>query len=407
MSKYTIRDFWMPKELELKDEIQDFRYAFRNGGQTMNGGRLTIQDALSTPNASLMFKRVMTEVLQEAIEPNLIGSSLLSRIDYDGYGIKIISGVATGAISENLDLGEGQEYPEIGTSFGGSTVTANIGKSGIAFKVTDEMLRYSQWDVIGIHLRAAGRAMARHKEKKIFNMLNNMGIVVFDNTTPASAEIGRTSGRDVTGAGNGSMTFDDLADMYVSMQSRGFTPNVVLIHPLAWGAWWKDPTLRAFTLQNGGGSFFNPYRGQTAPRTPDAWKTVGKYQGPTINDPTNTEREGVQNSYPTFPVGFPFGGLTVIPSWHVPFDPVNKTCNIIMLDTNELGAIVVGEDPTSEEWDDPARDIKKIKIRERYGMVVFNEGMGISIAKNVSIESNEIVLPPRAIVDGIAPISRK
>lgn len=407
MSKYQLRDFWKPNELAIKDEVADFRYAFNNGGLTKDGSRLQISDALSTPNASLMFKRVITEVVQEAIEPNLIGTRLLSRIDYDGYGLKILSGVAAGAISGELDIGEGQEYPEVGMNWGGNTVTATVGKSGIAMKVTEEMLKYSQWDVIGMHLRACGRALARHKEKKIFNMINNMGVVVFDNVNPTASEIGRTSGRDLTGAGNGSMTYEDLYDMYISMQSRGFTPDVVLIHPLAYGMWVKDPTLRAFTYENGGGSLFNAFAGSVTPNTPDSWKQVGRYQGPTWADPSNKEREGTQNSRPNLPVGFPFGGLTIIPTWHVPFDPVNKTCTIMMLDTSELGAVVVAEDPTTDEWTDPARDITKIKIRERYAIVLFNEGLGISLAKNVSIEPNEIVLPPRATVDGIQPIVRK
>lgn len=397
----------MPEELKHKDEINAFRFAFRNGGLTKDGTRLKINDAISTPNAPLMFKRVITEVVQEAMEPNLIGTRLLGRIDYDGYGLKILSGVAHGAMSGELDLAEGQEYPEIGMTMGGNTVTANIGKSGIAVKVTEEMLKYSQWDVIGMHLRAAGKALARHKEKKIFDMLNTMGVVVFDNTTPANSEIGRTSGRDLTGAGNGSMTYDDLYDMYISMQSRGFTPNVVLIHPLAYGMWVKDPTLRAFTLEKGGGALFNTFAGSIIPNVPDGWKQVGKYQGPTWADPTNKEREGTQMSHPTFPIGFPFGGLTIIPTWHVPFDATAKTCTVMMLDTSELGAVVVAEDPTTEEWDDPARDIKKIKIRERYALVLFNEGLGISLAKNVSLEPNEIVLPPRATIDGIQPIVRK
>lgn len=405
--KYKIRDFWGQSELKIKDEIQEFRHAFRNGGLTQDGTRLKFEDALSVPNAPILFKRVITEVVQEAIEPYLIGTRLLSRIDFDGYGLKILAGVAGGALSGELDLAEGQEYPEIGMNMGGNTVTCNIGKSGIAVKVTEEMLRYSQWDVVNMHLRAAGRALARHKEKKIFNMINNMGVVVFDNTNPTASEIGRTSGRDITGAGNGSMTYDDLYDMYTSMQSRGFTPDVVLIHPLAYGMWVKDPTLRAFTLENGGGNLFNMYRGSNTPAVPDSWKEVGKYQGPSWANPTQTEREGTQTSAPNFPIGFPFGGLTVIPTFHVPFDATAKTCSIMMLDTSELGAVVVAEDPMSEEWDDPARDIKKVKIRERYGLIVFNEGFGISLAKNVSIQPNELVFPPRAVVEGIQPITRK
>jgi hypothetical protein len=59
-----IRDKWTPAELEIKDEISDFRHAFRNGGVNLQGAKLTIEDAISTPSAPLMFKRVISEVVQ-------------------------------------------------------------------------------------------------------------------------------------------------------------------------------------------------------------------------------------------------------------------------------------------------------------------------------------------------------
>jgi hypothetical protein len=59
--------------------------------------------------------------------------------------------------------------------------------------------------------------------------------------------------------------------------------------------------------------------------------------------------------------------------------------DIIMADTNELGIIVIDEDVTNEEWDDPNRDIRTIKFRERYGLGILNEGKAVAIAKNVSI----------------------
>lgn len=401
-----LRDFWSQEELEIKDEINDFRHVFRNGGRTVDGDKMQIADAISTPHAPLMFKRVITEVIQEAIEPNLIGTSLLNRIDFDGYGASITFGTM-GAISGELDIAEGQEYPEFGIQVGSGTVTANIGKAGLAVKFSEEMIKFSQWDVIGMHLRAAGRAMARHKERKIFNMIDNMGVVVFDNANPNDSEIGRTSGRALDGTGNGSMTVDDLFDMYAKTLERGFTPNVILVHPLAWSTWVKDPVLREFAIQAGGGSWYTNTPNGLSPSQPDAWNSLGKSQGPSNKDPSRAEREGTQTSAPVIPARFPFGGLTIIPTHHVPFDTVEMTTSIIMMDTNEVGGIIVAEDPTTEEWDDPARDIRKIKIRERYGLVVFNEGYSISVAKNVSIDPNQIVLPPQATVTGLAEIVRK
>ena len=402
----VLRDYWSPEELAAKDDIADFRYVFRNGGVTPDGDRMSLQDAISTPSSPLMFKRVITEIVQEAVEPNLIGTSLLNRIDYDGYGTSITFGTM-GAISGELDMAEGQEYPEFGVQVGNGTVTANIGQSGLAMKVTEEMIKYSQWDVIGLHLRQAGRALARHKEKKIFNMLNSMGVIVFDNAAPASSEIGRTTGRDLTGAGNGSMTMDDLFDMYARTLERGFTPDTILVHPLSWATWLKDPVMREFALNSGGGAMYGGFNGSLSPQTPAVWSNLGKMQAPSPADPSFNERSPTQNSTPQIPSYFPFGGMRLIASAQVPFDPATKTTSMIMMDSKELGAIVVAEDPMMEEWNDPARDIMKIKMRERYGMVLFNEGLAVSIARNISVEPNEIVLPPQATISGIAPIVRK
>ncbi len=402
----VLRDYWTPEELDKKDEINDFRYVFRNGGVTPDGARMSIQDAISTPSSPMMFKRVITEVVQEAIEPNLIGTSLLNRIDYDGYGTTITFGTM-GAISGELDMAEGQEYPEFGVQMGNGTVTANIGKCGLAMKITEEMIRYSQWDVIGLHLRQAGRALARHKERRIFDMFNSMGVVVFDNTTPANAEIGRTTGRDLTGAGNGSMTMDDLYEMYAKTLERGFTPNTILMHPLAWSTWVKDPVMREFALNSGGGTWYGGFNNSPTPQTPSTWSNLGRMQAPSAADAPQAERQPTQQSGAQIPNYFPFGGLKIVVTAQVPFDPSTKTTTIIMLDDMEVGALVVAEDPMMEEWNDPARDILKIKMRERYGMVLFNEGLAVSIAKNISIEANEIVLPPQATIEGIAPIVRK
>ena len=61
---------WTKQELELKDEIASVYTAFHNGGMDPSGMKLSIQDAINTPMVSMSFKRVITEVMQEAIEPD-------------------------------------------------------------------------------------------------------------------------------------------------------------------------------------------------------------------------------------------------------------------------------------------------------------------------------------------------
>lgn len=399
------------EELKIQDSIQEVRNLFANNGVNSDGVAMSIEDTLATPNMPMAFKRVIEEYVIDAIEPNLIGTQLLQRISVDPFRTEVRFRTFGAMGAEDLSIGEGQEYPELSMTNGGGQVNANIGKYGVAVRITEEMLKQSQWDIIGHHLKKLGQVMARDKEKNIFNMINNAGVVVFDNANPAQSQLGRTTGRDLTGAGNGSFTADDMYDMYASMLERGFTPNVILCHPLAWATFTKDPVMREYALQGGGlNNWFS-----TMPKEnigmgsflPEAWKSFTRMSGDTAFNPTRQEREGTQTSTFQFPSYFPGTNLRIIASPHVPFDETHKTTSIIMLDTTELGAIFVSEEPTVDEWDDPARDIKKIKIRERYGLAIFNEGQAISLAKNVSIEPNEIVLPPQAIVNDIPRIQRK
>jgi len=401
--------------VEIKD-IAHFEYLWKSGGSLPdNSGKLKLEDALSLTSAPMFMPKVISNIVKEAAEPLLVGTSLLQRINYS-YGQTITFG-AVGALTAN-DIPEGGEYPEKSLSFGGSTVTATIGKSGIAVKVTEEMIKYSQYDVIGMHLRAAGRALARHKEQKIFNMIRKEGVTVFDNVNPSKSVKGVCTGRALQGGGNGSITMDDVFDTFAQIIMQGYVPNTLLMHPLSWTMFIKDPTLRYFALANGGGTFFAGWNGNPnglAPWQNSSQNGLGYAPGQNIVPGGNAASMAASplsaypswiNSSPMLPnyMNIPF---RIIVSPLVPFDPRRKLTDIYMFDSNELGALIVDEDITTDEFDDPARDIRKIKMKERYAVAILNEGQGIGTMKNVHVVPNEVVLPAVTHLDAsgsIAPI---
>lgn len=328
-------------------------------------------DALSTPDASILIGKVVSNIVKEAIEPLLVGTSLLHTIRFSAG--QQITFPAAGAFTAE-DIPEGGEYPERKLEVAG-TVTAFIGKSGVKVRITDEMLRYSQYDVMSMHIKAAGRALARHKETKIFNMLRNEGVVTFDNNVATK----KTSGRASDGTGNGTITLDDLLVMYSKIVTQGFVPNALLMSPLGWLLFARDPILRAFGFANGG-PMFAPMQGQ--PGLAKGWYSGGINVGPVASAPYTA------STYANVPNMFP-APLKIIVSPFLSYTAAAgataaKT-DIIMADTNELGIIVVDEEVTNEEWDDPNRDIRSIKFRERYGLGILNEGKAVSVAKNISI----------------------
>ena len=389
---------------EFKDErIVDF--VWRNNGLIPETGeRATVQDAIATPNAGMWLPKVMENIVKEAAEPLLIGASLLQRVEY--HAGQTITFPAVGAV-DAADIAEGQAYPERQISFGGASVVASVGKSGIAVKVTEEMIRYSQFDVINMHLRAAGRALARHKEKKIFDYIKSMGVVCFDNMNPTSSVFGVTHGRSLSGTANGSAIVDDLFDAYTQVLMQGFTPDTLLLHPLTWAMFVKDPVMRLMMLNGAGGTFFATHSGNPAGRAPWDNSNAGKMgvsggqnivPGDNAGSETATALEGYPqtiNSAPKLPSYFPFP-FRIIVSPFVPFDPATKLTDIMLFDSSELGALIVDEEVTTDEWTDPSVDIHKIKLRERYGIGIFNEGLGIALMKNVKVVPNEVVLPAQA-----------
>lgn len=391
-----------------------FNYMWSHGGQLPDGKeRVQLKDALAVSEAPLFIPKVLTSKIAEAIEPLLVGEKLLEKIQYQPG--QFISFPVAGAIDGDLDMAEEEEYPEFRVQMGPGTNITSCGKQGLAVKFSEEVIRYSAYDVITLHTRQAGKAMARYKEQKIFKMLSNMGTLTHDNVSPSTAIFGTTRGRNLVGAANGSVTMDDLFEAYSAILNNGFIPNMLLVHPLTWLMFVQDATLRAFVLQNGGGNFFNQWQGQPAVQDPfpNQYNSRGLSQGRSIipANATNgtpsavTAYSQLMQSAPELPSYAGFAPFKIIVSPFVPFDPATNTTSVIMADDSELGYLVTDEDLVVEELRDPYRDILKIKMRERYTLAIKDSGYGIAVLRNIAVKPNEIVLPARAYVNTNGTIS--
>ena len=321
----------------------------------------------------LLIPRVISEVVKEAIEPNVVLTPLLQRINYS-HGTQLTF-PAMGAIAA-ADIPEGGEYPERSLDFAGQVV-ATIGKSGVAVKMTEEMIRYSLYDVMSMHLRAAGRALIRHKEQKVADIItSNAGgtNLLFDNTDTGASS---TTGRDAGGAYNGGLTLDDLFKAYATMVNRGFTPNALIMNPFGWQVFANEGLQRLFGFQNGASMW-----GQTqgSPGSAAQWKNGGMnglMQNSTVDAPQN-----LATTFTDVPGVFPYP-FKIVVTPYMPYDATNNTVDIVMGDLNELGVLVVDEDVVTESFDDPARDIRKVKLRERYGLGSMNNGQGTGLIAGV------------------------
>lgn len=398
--------------------LQHFTDTWRNSGiDPLTRDRVTVKDMMNFKgseapefkdmigeyNGGAWMPYTITRIVKEAAEPYLIGTSLLDRIAYTA-GAQITFPAAGALVA--YDLAPGQGYPEQELSIGGSAVTASTGKVGLKFRITEEMIKHSQFDVISMHVRQAGYGLARRKENKIFNFIRGLGAPCFDNLNPTSSYFGTTSGRALDGTPNGSLIMDDIIDAMAQIINQGFMPNVMLVHPLTYMMWMKDPVMRQFALSAGGGAFFQKWQGRAnekpdwsngpmGARGPSAGRTIVPTDNPSMTPSEVLEYSQRIDSRPVIPPYFGFP-LTILSSPFIPFDAANKLTDIYLFEAGQLGALIVEEDMAVDEWEEKETEVRNVKIRERYGIGIYHEGQAIAVLKNIHCVDNQIVLPAQA-----------
>lgn len=312
---------------------------------------VSVEEALTTQDAKILLPRVITGMMREAAEPNYIGSDLLQKVRLtEGRSIEFPSMSAMRA----HDLGETQSYPEETVDFQlHRTQEVKVGKSGLMVSVSEEMINDSQWDVIGILVRQAGAAMARLKEEKIFRQFSAHGHTVFNNDIREQYKDAGTTGLDVEGNMNNTLSTEDLIDMFIAVMANGYNPTDIIMHPLTWSVFFKNDIMNSLTHAALGGS-----------------------------QVTNLaiKPDQVQGRIP-FAINLNFTPFA-------PFNAATKKFDMYVVDRKNVGILLEKDPLSTEQFDDPMRDIQKIKVKERYGVGVLNQGKAVAASRNLAFEKS-------------------
>lgn len=333
---------------EMLNGLAAWEQAVTNDGFVDADNRILINEAFASPDAPILFPKVINRTLREAAEPTFLVTPLLDVVRL-GQG-RSLEFPAVNAIQAE-EIPEGQEYPEQALAFI-KQVEGKVSKKGVKVSFTEEVIQDSLWDIVGLHVRAAGRAMARLKEQIALKRFRDAASIVFDND---DVDEEHTTGRDINGAFNDTMTWDDVLDMTAVLVAENHTPTDYILHPLMWSLFARDA------------HFHMP----AGPGAAGAWNL-----GP-----------GVQAVNSTAPMG-----LNVIVSPFVSFtgktddDPAKS--DVFLIDRNEIGILLVKDDLSVDDWNDQTRDIRSLKMKERYDIVALGDGEGIAVAKNVSLARN-------------------
>jgi len=401
------------KDAKDRTAFSNVYKAFTNRGLMLNdkgeATKFELRDLVATQDLTRFIPQTVEVVIREALEPNLfIVDKLFQQVNIP-RGSRIQIG-AIGAM-EAGKVGQGGEYPEKFVDLdGGDMVALTTDKHGVKISMTQEVLDENLFDVVGIWLRAAGRALARHKERSAAKLVNEMGYDVFDNIAPSNSYIGVTTGRDISGTANGSITVNDVFELYTYLLHRGFSPDVLMMHPLAWKTFMTDTEMREVVLANSTVASYRNPNGNAAANWGTSHGSYGLRTTATGNSETSgdTIKGGSAWTQSLNPLGATFNiaprylptPLEVLVTQYVPYrygtrgaGTANETTksglsNLIMVDSSNVGVIGQSMPVTMDRWADPERDIENIKIKEAWGLAVLEQGKGIAVARNITTDRN-------------------
>lgn len=354
--------------LSQLNEAEEFMYA-QFTGRDFKGERVTvpgveIKEALTSSDASIIFPRVISEVLLEPTEPNLfLTNSVADTMELaDDAPLTIEFPVVTALNADYIS--EGQEYPADVPGFEQFMTSIRLRKIGIQTSVTEEVINRSMWPIVKIQLRMMAAAINRKVESTLFQILTNKSQNVFDNENSDSDY--RTTGKATDQSWNGTFSYFDLVKMAGVLLGNKFGATHFLAHPLAWPIFAQDPIMRA-QFYNGG------QLGNTI------WKTMPQFDQS---------------------VNFPFG-IAYVPYYALPYTEndtltgagsglgASLTTDVYMIDAqNSLFLATRGpiEMDQMENW---FRDAKMMKAKKYVGASAKNGGKGMVSAKNIRVVRND------------------
>ena len=138
-----------------------------------------MKDFLATPQAKVLIPRVIVGTMRKAADPLYLASQFFKKVRLKSGQAVMFPSIG---VMRAYDVAEGQEIPQETIDWqrhkGGFITT---GKSGVRVQFSDDILQDCEFDIVGMMLSEAGRAMARHKEQKAFTEWLSHGWVVFDN----------------------------------------------------------------------------------------------------------------------------------------------------------------------------------------------------------------------------------
>ena len=376
------------KNPDVKPETFDMMEKMvRNINGDFSTGRMTVKEGLTSTDMIQLIPKVIEGQLREAAEPEYLATKFMNIVHVDGgssvtYVIPVVGEIRASEVVEGGRYNE--DYVDFNTVENGQ-LEIRVKKIGLKVKITEEAIQDSSWDIYGINVRKMGQAMARYKEEWCFNAFSMHGTPVFDNEARAQIPEAGTTGLGKDGSYNDTMTMEDFLNLMLALMANDQTPTDVIMHPLTWVIFAKNSMIgNGMTYGAFGGQQVHPWG---ATQGTPGFAGLESEMGPQKFIMTPDQ---VQGRLP-MPVQVSFSPF-------VQFDKTKKRFDMYCIDRSNVGIIAEKEGLQTDNWNDPERDIRLLKVKERYGVGILDNGRGIAVARNLAVAPTYPV-PPTVKVD--------
>jgi hypothetical protein len=338
-------------------------------GEALGMPKVSMKEALTAGDASILFRKVINDTLVRPIEPQMVFSTRLAKtVTVDNARSVSFPAIGTIRAQEISDTGD---YPEAHPGFTDMSTEIKVKKFGLAVPIGEDIINDSQWDIVALFLEAARYAMARLKEEMCANEFATNSTKAFDNKLGTLEA--QTTGRSAASKFNGTLSFRDVIDALGAMVTNEYSPTDISVHPMMWSVFAKDPILQFLMLQNG-----------------QAVQTVGDLGPNSIKANMPWAFNVNVSPFITYTIGDTVAGFHT--------DPANSattadqtgvsTTDMYISDRNNSLVILAREALSVEQFDDPYRDIRRIRCKERYGVGTLNNGKAVVSIKNIVLGEN-------------------
>lgn len=371
------------KTLDLTEKM------IRNIYGDYSKGSATIKEALMSTDTVRLIPKVIEGQLREAAEPEYLASKFMNVIHVEGNNSAVYVVPVVGEIFAS-EVTEGGRYNEQNLDFNtveNGQLEIRVKKYGLKVTISEEAIQDSSWDIYGINVRKMGRAMARLKEENCFNAFSNHGHILFDNDKREQFPEAGTTGRDADGSYNDTLSVEDFLDLVLALMGNNRVPTDIIMHPLTWVIFARNSMIgNGLTFGAFGGSQVHPWG---ATQGTPGFAGLSSEEGP---QKLIMRPDQVQNRLPV-PLAINFSPF-------VRFDKLKKRFDMYCIDRSEVGVIVEREGLSTDDWNDPERDMRMLKVKERYGVGILDNGKGITVARNIAVAPT-YPLPPEVRVQNL------